>query len=237
MLLTVLMPLYNEEATAEEIIGRVLSLGIDLQLIIIDNASTDNTGDKIQKFAGRENVEIVTREKNIGKGDAIIAGLQYAKGEYTVIQDGDLEYDPKDIVTMFNLAVKEHYRAVFGSRILNPGSGISYSRYLWGGKLLTFLANLLYRSKITDESTCYKMVRTDVLKKMNLESLRFEFCPEVVAKLSRNGIRIHEIPISYNPRKFEEGKKIRARDGIEAIWTLIKYRLTPFSKLAIKDDQ
>jgi glycosyltransferase involved in cell wall biosynthesis len=235
MLLTILMPLYNEEATVEQIIEKVLNLEIDLELIIINNGSTDDTGRIIQKFGQRENVTIIKKEKNIGKGDAIKTGLKLARGKYTIIQDGDLEYEPGDIPKMIELAEKKQAPAVFGSRILNPHAGISYRRYLWGGKLLTTLANLLFRVGITDESTCYKMVRTDILKGLNLECRRFEFCPEVIAKLGRNKVKILEIPIRYNPRKFEEGKKISWKDGVQAIWTLLKYRLKPFSKIRIKE--
>ncbi|MEW5925795.1 MAG: glycosyltransferase family 2 protein, partial [Candidatus Zixiibacteriota bacterium] len=185
----------------------------------------------------KPNVRIIEKSSNIGKGDGIVEGLKYASGKYTVIQDGDLEYDPEDIIKMVQLAEQKNAIAVFGSRILNPQAGISYKRYLWGGKLLTFLANLLFGVNITDESTCYKMVRTDIFKAMHIESRRFEFCPEVVAKLGRNKIKIHEIPIIYKPRNFEEGKKIRWVDGLEAIWTLFKYRLTTYSKISIKIDQ
>ncbi len=237
MILSVLMPLFNEEATAEKIIDQVLNLNLDLELIIINNGSTDNTSTIINKFSNRPNVIIIEKDHNIGKGDGIITGLKEASGKYTVIQDGDLEYDPTDIIKMIDLAETKQALAVFGSRRLQPGSGISYNRYLWGGQLLTIIANLLFRVNITDESTCYKMVRTDIYHAMNLESPRFEFCPEVVAKLGRNKIKIHELPISYNPRKFEDGKKIRGIDGLEAIWTLIKYRLQPFGKIRIDIDQ
>ena len=231
------MPLYNEEESVEAIINKVLALPLELELIIIDNASTDDTGQIIKQFASLSNVTLIKREKNIGKGDAVVAGLHYAEGDYTIIQDGDLEYDPGDIVKMVKAAVKKKADVVFGSRILNRGSGISYYRYLWGGKLLTFIANLFYGVGITDESTCYKMVRTDLMKKLNLECKRFEFCPELVAKIGRNKIRIHEIPISYNPRKFEDGKKIRWIDGAEGIWTLIKYRFKSVPKLPHKKNQ
>ena len=224
MLLTVLMPLYNEEKTAKEIIDRILELPIDLELIIINNGSTDSTAEIASQFKSRPNVRIIQRYKNIGKGDAIVVGLEHAAGKYTVIQDGDLEYDPGDIANMVELAEKNNAVAVFGSRILNPQAGISYQRYLWGGKLLTFLANLLYGVGITDESTCYKMTRTDIMKRLHFECKRFEFCPELVAKLGRNRIKIFEIPIFYKPRSFTEGKKIRWIDGAEAIWTLLKYR-------------
>jgi len=237
MLLSIIMPLYNEESTAADIIRQILDLDLDLELIIVNNGSTDQTSKIISQFADKLNVRIIEKESNIGKGDGIIEGLRHAKGKYTIIQDGDLEYNPGDIVRMMQLAEQKNSIAVFGSRILNPSSGISYRRYLWGGKLLTWLANLLFRVGITDESTCYKMVRTDILRAINLESRKFEFCPEVVAKLGRNKIKIHEISISYNPRNFQEGKKIRWTDGAAAIWTLIKYRLKPFSKVGIKIDQ
>jgi len=237
MLLTIIMPLYNEETTAARIIEKVLNLDLELELIIIDNGSTDATNKVVKSFADRSNVKIIENKRNIGKGDGIIIGLKYAHGKYTVIQDGDLEYEPSDIVKMVNLAEDNKALAVFGSRILNPESGISYRRYLLGGKLLTFIANLLYNVNISDESTCYKMIRTDIIKGMHLESRRFEFCPEVVAKLGRNKIKIHEIPISYNPRKFEEGKKINWKDGLQAIWTLFKYRFKPFSEISIETKQ
>ncbi len=231
------MPLYNEAATAAQIINEVLDLDLDLDLIIINNGSTDETKEILKIFADRPNVRIIENERNIGKGDGIIVGLEYASGKYTVIQDGDLEYDPQDLVMMVRVAEDNKAGAIFGSRILNPDSGVSYPRYLLGGKLLTFLANLLFGVNITDESTCYKMIRTDIIKGMNLVSRKFEFCPEVVSKLGRNKIKIHEIPISYKPRKFEEGKKINWKDGVQAIRTLFTYRLQPFSKVAIKTEQ
>ncbi len=231
------MPLYNEEATVLQITEKILALPLDFELIIINNASTDSTGELIQRFASKDNVVILTRPENIGKGDALAAAIPHARGKYTVIQDGDLEYDPGDIVKMVKLAEEKKAEVVFGSRILNQQSGISYYRYLWGGKLLTFVANLLFNTGITDESTCYKMVRTDILKQLNISSRRFEFCPELVAKLARNKIKIHEIPINYFPRKFEEGKKIRGIDGAEAIWTLLKYRFKPLTGFRVKQNQ
>lgn len=234
MLVTIIMPLYNEESTAATIIEKVLKLKIDYELIIVNNGSADNTREIIHRYDTRPQVKIIDKNRNIGKGDGIVTALEHAAGKYTVIQDGDLEYDPGDIETMVGAAEEKKALAVFGSRTMNPDSGISYNRYLWGGKLLTYLANFLYGVGITDESTCYKMVRTDILKAMNLQCRRFEFCPEVVAKLGRNKIKIYEIPIYYNPRKFEEGKKIRGIDGLEAIWTLIKYRLKPSARLRLE---
>lgn len=228
------MPLYNEEKTVAEIIRKILGLKIDLQLIIVNNGSTDTTGNIIKEYKNDARVTLIYKERNIGKGDAIKTGLEYAVGQYTVIQDGDLEYDPSDLEKMMAIAESTGALAVFGSRRLNPNSGISYNRYLWGGELLTRIANLLYGVGISDESTCYKLIRTDILKGMNLECRRFEFCPEVVAKLGRNKIKIIEIPISYRPRKFDEGKKIRWHDGLEAIWTLIKYRFKTIPHLRVK---
>lgn len=233
-MLSIIMPLYNEEKTVGEIMGKILGLKIDMQLIIVNNGSNDNTSQIIREFDNDARIAIIDKEHNIGKGDAIITALEKAKGDYTVIQDGDLEYDPDDLVKMLDLAEKEAAPVVFGSRRLNPDSGISYNRYLWGGQLLTIIANILYGVGITDESTCYKMIRTDIMKAMKLESLRFEFCPEVVAKLGRNKIKILEIPVKYYPRKFDEGKKIRWHDGLEAIWALLKYRFKPIPKLPAK---
>jgi dolichol-phosphate mannosyltransferase len=234
-MLSVIMPVYNEGRTLEEIIGKVLKVPVDLELIVVDNASTDNTPEILNRFKDRDNITVVAKTRNIGKGDAVRAGLEYARGDYTVIQDGDLEYNPDDLAVMLETAERERAITVFGSRILGRDTGISYYRYLWGGKLLTFIANLLYGVGITDESTCYKMIRTDVLKGLNLQCRRFEFCPEVVAKLGRNKIKILEIPISYHPRSFEEGKKISGIDGLEAIWTLIKYRLKSKKSFSVKE--
>lgn len=234
MPLSIIMPLYNEEKTVAEIIRKISELKFDWQLIIVNNGSTDNTGRIIHEFKNDSRIILIDKDHNIGKGDAIVTGLAHATGQYTVIQDGDLEYEPADLGKMLSKAESSGAPAIFGSRRLNPDSGISYNRYLWGGQLLTMLANLLYRVGITDESTCYKMIRTDVLKSLKLECRRFEFCPEVVAKLGRNKIKIIEVPISYRPRKFDEGKKIRWHDGLEAIWILIKYRFKAVPHLTMK---
>ena len=140
-----------------------------------------------------------------------------------MIQDGDLEYDPEDILRLYRLAKDKDLTAVFGSRALNPDTPASYRRYYWGGRFLSWLANRLFDLNITDEATCYKMVRRQTLLDMDLQCVRFEFCPEVVAKLGLMGVQIEEIPIAYNPRSIEEGKKIRWFDGLEAIWTLMKW--------------
>ena len=224
MRLSIIVPVYNEARTLGDILARLFALPIECEIIAVDDASSDKGPHILRKMADDGRLIFLAHEKNRGKGAAIRTGLARATGEYTVIQDADLEYDPSDIVAMLKIAEEKKADAVFGSRIHNPQSGISYRRYYWGGKFLTILANLLYGVNISDESTCYKMVRTEVLKSMNLTCNRFEFCPEVVAKLGKRHIPIHEIPISYIPRKIDAGKKIRWHDGAMAIWTLIRLR-------------
>jgi dolichol-phosphate mannosyltransferase len=167
-------------------------------------------------------VVAVRHEKNRGKGAAIRTGLDHVTGDYVVIQDGDLEYDPVDFVKMVREAEKGA-TVVYGSRILGRNK-FSYLRFYFGGRVLSILTNLLYGAGITDEPTCYKMIRTDLLKRMDLQCERFEFCPEVTAKAARLGARIVEVPISYAPRSISEGKKIRWTDGWEAVTTLWRYR-------------
>ncbi len=227
MKLSIIVPVFNEERTLPIILNRLFELPLEKEIIVVDDASRDGSPAILQAMADEGKITFLKHDKNRGKGAAIRTGLNQAHGEYTVIQDADLEYDPGDIVRMLETAERHDADAVFGDRVHNPESGVSYRRYYWGGRLLTFLANLLYGVRISDESTCYKMVRTELLKSLNLTCTRFEFCPEVVAKLGKRKIKIYEIPISYAPRKMEEGKKIRWQDGLIAIWTLFKLRLLP----------
>ena len=170
-------------------------------------------------------MSIIFREKkkNQGKGSAIKEGLKYVIGDIVIIQDADLEYEPEDYHLLIKPIIDGRAKIVYGSRIKGGGRKSYWSFYL-GGRLLSFLANLLYNAKITDEATCYKVFGADVLKKINLKCERFEFCPEVTAKVRKKGYEIYEVPIHYYPRSIEEGKKINWRDGLEAIWTLIKYK-------------
>ncbi|MCH9032477.1 MAG: glycosyltransferase family 2 protein [candidate division Zixibacteria bacterium] len=220
--LTIILPVYNEAETVSEVIQSLLDLPLEMEIIAVDNGSTDKTADQLAKFESQKNFRHIKYDKLQGKGAAIREGLKHARGEFVIIQDGDLEYDPRDIVNLYNLAREKNADAVFGSRIRNPQSGVSYMRYYWGGRFLTWLSNRLYKLELTDQSTCYKLVRRELLEDMNLKCIRFEFCSEVVAKLGKMNKTIHEAPISYNPRSMAEGKKIRWIDGLEGIWTLLK---------------
>ena len=166
---------------------------------------------------------MIFREKNKGKGTAIRTGLANVTGDIVIIQDADLEYDPNDYPKLVEPILTGKANVVYGSRILGK-SRKSYWSFYMGGRFLSFLANLLYNAKITDEPTCYKVFRADMIKNINLKCRRFEFCPEVTAKVRKKGYKIYEVPIHYEPRSLKEGKKINWKDGLEAIWTLIKYK-------------
>lgn len=222
--LSVIVPVYNEERTVEEIVRRVLDLPIDVEVIAVDDASTDRTPEILRAFAFDPRVRLLRHERNRGKGSAIRTAIPHCRGRAITIQDGDLEYDPNDLPRLLEPIERGEADVVYGSRVLAAGNVHGYRRYYLGGRLLSHLANVLYGIRITDEPTCYKVFRADVLRGMDLRCERFEFCPEVTAKAARAGLRIVELPISYRARGMEEGKKIRFRDGLEAIWTLLKYR-------------
>jgi len=222
--LTVLMPAYNEIDTIREAIRRVcetdLGEGISKEVIVIDDASTDGTREVLAEIPG---IIVVKHARNQGKGAAIRSGLARATGDVVVIQDADLEYDPADLRAMLTPIRHGKAAVVYGSRFLKGRPRMRLANYI-ANRILAWSATLLFGQRITDEATCYKMFRTDVLRAMNLRAERFEFCPEVTAKARRAGYRIVEVPISYQARTLAEGKKITWRDGLEAIWTLVKYR-------------
>lgn len=224
--LSIIIPVYNEKGTIREIIKKIeqVHFPIPKEIIIVDDGSTDGTREILESV--RDQYKIVLHEKNKGKGAAIRTGIKKVTGSYVVIQDADLEYDPADLAKMLKKMIADDLEVLYGSRQLsrkkNEKAGWTY--YL-GGQFLTVLTNVLYGQAITDEPTCYKMFKTDLLKKLPLTCERFEFCPEVTALVAREGIKIPEIGISYHPRSKEEGKKIKWHDGWEAIATLIKYRI------------
>ena len=223
-LLSVIVPLYNEAATVLPTLGRLLAVPVPKQVIVVDDGSTDGSGDLVRDFASEHpEVEVLSHETNRGKGAAIKSAIPHLRGRYTIIQDADLEYDPREFPKLLEAARQHGARVVYGSRILG-GRLISYRRYYWGGRLVSLVASILYGQRISDESTCYKLFETSLLRALPLGEERFGFCAEATALVRRLGHRILEVPIAYNPRSMEEGKKIRWIDGLRALWVLLKYR-------------
>ena len=223
MKLSVIIPAYNEAKNLKTILNRVQKVNIEKEIIFVDDGSSDNSREILKGITGT-NVKVVYHDKNMGKGVAVRTGLLYATGDIVIIQDADLEYDPEDYPKLIQPIREGKTAVVYGSRRLSS-SPVSYNRYLWGSQLLTFFANLLYGIHITDLYTCYKVFKLEVLKGIDLRCKGFEFCPELTAKFSRKGLSILEVPISYKPRLFSQGKKIRWYDGFIGLWTLIRYRL------------
>jgi dolichol-phosphate mannosyltransferase len=223
------MPVFNEQETILAIIALVMALPIEKELIVVDDASIDGTAEILGAYAKTHSKDVTTRilfhSNNKGKAAAIKTGIKLATGDVIAIQDADLEYDPNDLLPLIELIKKGEADVVYGSRYLKKKEekNIYYSFKL-GVRVLSITTNLLYSQNITDEATCYKVFRADILKQITLQYNRFEFCPEVTAKVSKLGYKIKELPINYFPRSFEEGKKIGWRDGAKALWVLIKFR-------------
>lgn len=229
--LSIIIPAYNEEKTIAELLQRVLDAdlgeGIDRELIVVNDCSTDSTGRIVQSFIAahpQATITYLAHDRNQGKGMAVRTGIQAVTGDYVVMQDADLELDPNDFARMLPHLLSGQYRVVYGSRFLAEENSHTYFSYQLGGKFLSVMTNLLYDQRITDEPTCYKMFDAGLLKSIPLDCKGFEFCPEVTAKVSRLGYKIKEVPIRYYPRSIEEGKKLRLKDGLKAIGTLLKYR-------------
>lgn len=225
MKISVIVPSYNEGKTLKTCIDNIYSKNpqMDLEVILIDNGSTDDTSE-IAKKLNYPNLKYIRLANNKGKGGAIKAGLEFVSGDIIIVQDADLEYDPADYANLIKPIEEGRAKVVYGSRLLKENKKAGAMFYL-GGRFLSFLTNLLYGSRITDEPVCYKVFASEVIKNIDLKAKGFEFCPEVTAKVLRQKIPIYEVPVSYYPRSIEEGKKIRFSDGIKAIWTLVKYRL------------
>ncbi|OGZ08417.1 MAG: hypothetical protein A2942_03050 [Candidatus Lloydbacteria bacterium RIFCSPLOWO2_01_FULL_50_20] len=226
MKLSIIIPVYNEAATLRNILKRVVEtkFPIDKEMIIVDDYSTDGTRDILKN--GYEGKYIVRyHDKNYGKGHAVRTGITATTGDYITIQDADLEYDPADLVPMLEKIMAEDLPVLFGARNDDANrdrpTGVAY---YFGGVVVTWVMNLLYRQHLTDGMTCYKMYKGDFLRKLPLRSERFELEPELMALTAKQGVTIQEFPISYKPRKVEEGKKIKWIDGVRCIMTLIKYR-------------
>jgi len=222
MKLSVIMPVFNEESTIEKIVQRVKKVNIDKQIIIVDDGSTDRTREILKKWKD-ENIRVIYHKTNQGKGSAIRTAIPYIEGKVTVIQDGDLEYDPEDYHTLIRPILDGKAKIVYGSRFLKFNKPI-YLRFLLGNIFLTWLINILYHSKITDSYTCYKTFASDVLRNLTLRAKRFEFEAEVTVKLLKKGYNVQEVPISYSPRTLREGKKISWKDALLGILTIFRYR-------------
>jgi glycosyltransferase involved in cell wall biosynthesis len=222
MKLSVLIPVYNEKNSIQEILSRVQKIPIEKEIIVIDDCSTDGTRELLPSLK-EKGVAIVYHEQNEGKGAAIRTGIGHASGDYLIIQDADLEYDPIDYFKLLPLVIEGKAKVVYGSRFKGKGKFSTLSHYL-GNKLLTWVTNLLYGVALTDMETCYKLIPTALVKSLALKANRFDFEPEITAKILKRGYKITEVPISYQGRAFHEGKKISWKDAFAAIRALIKYR-------------
>ena len=221
-LLSVIMPVYNEQATLPDILQRVLTVPIDKEILIVDDGSTDGTWDFLRQVSDKR-IKVYRHATNRGKGSAIRTALPHVEGQFVIIQDGDLEYDPMDYLSLIR-ALDDSDGVVYGSRNLRQANRRGPAAYWLGCFSLSHLANLLYGLRLTSVYTGYKLFRADIITSLRLECVGFEFCAEITAKVARHGLSIKEVPIRYTPRTFQEGKKIRWTDGLEGAWTLIKYR-------------
>ena len=226
MKLSVIIPVYNEQSTIKEVVDAVLAVEMADEIIIIDDGSTDGTREFYPEIAALNGViQIHLHEKNMGKGAAVRTGFSKASGDIFLIQDADLEYDPREYDMLTRPIVEGKAAVVYGSRFRGGPTKTMFFWHMVGNKLLTFVTNILYNTILTDMETCYKVFRADVVRDMTLRSKGFEFEPEVTSKVLKRGHRIYEVPISYNGREFDEGKKLNPwKEGPKALYYLIKYR-------------
>ncbi len=225
MKVSVVIPVYNEEGTIEEIVSRVQAVALDKEIIIVDDASTDGTSGHLKKIGRKyDNVKIFCHDSNRGKGAALRTGFQSATGDIIIIQDADLEYDPKEYPTLLEPILDGRADVVYGSRFLGGPHRVLFFWHYVGNKLLTLMSNALTNLNLTDMETCYKVFRRKVLQDITLKSDRFGFEPEFTVKIAKNGFRVYEVPISYSGRGYSEGKKITWKDGVTAVYTMLRFR-------------
>ena len=229
MKLSVIIPVYNEEATLGEILRRVHEEGVH-EIVAVDDGSTDSSWNILEdSSAAIPELKLLRHETNRGKGAAIKTGVAHVTGDVVIIQDADLEYDPAEYRAVVGPIEAGRSDVVYGSRILG-GNPASYRRYYWGGRLLSMVTTVLFGQRVTDQHTCYKAFRTQLLRSLPLRESGFGFCAEVTAVLLKKGVRIEEVPISYHPRSVGQGKKIRWHDGIHALRISLKHRFTGLRK-------
>jgi glycosyltransferase involved in cell wall biosynthesis len=224
MNLSVVIPVYNEADNIAEILKRVQAQKLANEIIVVDDGSTDGTRTTLRTLDGKKKVRVILHEHNKGKGAAVMTGLQAAQGEILLIQDADLEYDPRDYPELLKPIVEEIADVVYGSRFLGGPRRVAMFWHMIANKLLTSMTNILYDTILTDMETGYKVFRRNVIDGMQIRAKRFDFEPEFTAKVLKRHYRIFEVPITFNPRDYSQGKKIKLKDAFSAVWTLIKYR-------------
>jgi len=224
-LVSVVMPVFNERETIDEIVRRVLAVPLRIELVVVDDASVDGTREMLQALQRELGFRLIQQPKNGGKGAALRAGFEHVTGDIVLIQDADLEYSPEEYPSLIELICAGRADVVYGSRFLGRHRVFLFTHYL-GNKVLTFITNVLYNTILTDMETCFKVMRTEVLRSFTLRSNGFGIEPEMTAKIFKRRYRVYEVPITYDGRGYDEGKKITWRDGIVALWVLLKYRLT-----------
>ena len=224
MKLSVVIPVYNERKTLDELISRVEAVNLEKEIIIVDDASTDGTRDLLKKYEKREKFKVIYQPRNAGKGSALRAGFDKAEGEVIIVQDADLEYDPKEYPTLIEPILDGRADVVYGSRFLGGTHRVFFFWHYVGNKVLTTLSNMCTNLCLTDMETGYKVFRRTVLDSFILKCNRFGFEPEFTSKVARHAFRIYEVPISYSGRGYEEGKKINWKDGVAALWFIFRFR-------------
>jgi glycosyltransferase involved in cell wall biosynthesis len=224
-LLSVVMPVYNERRTIEEILARVMAVGIRTDVIVVDDCSTDGTREILQELQPRLGFRLLLQDRNRGKGAALRRGFAESRGDLVIVQDADLEYSPEEYPQLIELICQGRADVVFESRFLGRHRVFLFTHYL-GNRVLNIVTNVLYNTMLTDMETCYKVMRTEVLRSFTLRSDGFGVEPELTAKIFKRGFRVYEVPITYDGRGYDEGKKITWRDGAVALWVLLRYRFS-----------
>ena len=224
-LLSVVIPVYNEKDTIEEILARVAAVPVRKEIIVVDDCSTDGTRARLGALQAAMGFRLLLQDRNQGKGAALRRGFAEVTGDLVVIQDADLEYSPEEYPALIALICEGRADVVYGSRFLGRHRVFLFTHYL-GNRVLTLLTNVLYNTMLTDMETCYKVMRTDVLRSFTLRSDGFGIEPELTAKIFKRGYRVYEVPITYDGRGYDEGKKITWRDGVVALWVLLRYRFS-----------